>query len=390
MEQTSYSASQAAKILGVSIPTLKGLCKGGRLISFQTPGGHLRIPADSLNAIGQEAESKTRSVVSSPLNIRRERVEEKKLEIEELRLKNEEVRIRTEQEAREKQSRDAARIAELKRQARVEERRREREAADAIRALEEQAAEGRRLRAEVLEESEKLLPAWATPEQHQQAIDEMEALVDKYGIEDSGRIRRLLKGLMERFVSQLQAERQIVDRRARILESTMWKMNVHATAAERGQASRSIRDALDLLALSRTETEERAAAEDAICELNQEIQERVSAINARRQSEAEAQSRKNAEQHAKWVEDAKLATQKNQIDRLVSTGMTVVSIYLTQLETEAEDAEDGDLIAEINDEDQTLFNTVVEERLREQITGSETYDQIAKLARAIVDQELKG
>ena len=47
----SFSASEAAALLRVSIPTLKRMVGEGRLESFRTPGGHLRILAASVDTL---------------------------------------------------------------------------------------------------------------------------------------------------------------------------------------------------------------------------------------------------------------------------------------------------------------------------------------------------
>ena len=53
----SFSASEAASLLGVSIPTLKRMVVEGRLESFRTPGGHLRILAESVDTLRESKRS---------------------------------------------------------------------------------------------------------------------------------------------------------------------------------------------------------------------------------------------------------------------------------------------------------------------------------------------
>ena len=44
----AYTTHQAAKLLGVSLPTIVNWIKAGRLQAYRTPGGHRRIPAESI------------------------------------------------------------------------------------------------------------------------------------------------------------------------------------------------------------------------------------------------------------------------------------------------------------------------------------------------------
>lgn len=44
----AYTTHQAAKLLGVSLPTVVNWVKSGKLDAYRTPGGHRRIPAESI------------------------------------------------------------------------------------------------------------------------------------------------------------------------------------------------------------------------------------------------------------------------------------------------------------------------------------------------------
>lgn len=44
----AYTTHQAAKLLGVSLPTIVNWIKAGRLEAYRTPGGHRRIPAEAI------------------------------------------------------------------------------------------------------------------------------------------------------------------------------------------------------------------------------------------------------------------------------------------------------------------------------------------------------
>jgi len=386
-EQTSYCASKAAALLGISIPTLKGLCNSGQLTSFRTPGGHLRVSAESVRDVGHDHQLVS-SRSGAPLAIRRERVEEKKLQIEELRLTNEEERIRAELEAKQTQSRNERRIAEIKRQAKAEERRREREAQQARLEQQRQEVEERSLRAKLLTEAEDLLPSWLSHEEHEQCIDDLKGLVDTFGVDDFERTRKRLRDAVTRFTEESKLERQIAERRERILQSTMWRLHRGATPSEKTTAAHLIREALDLLPLSRTEVEEQAVAENAVSELDQEIKQRWETAEACRRSEADAKAKKDAEAFAKWKDDFDRQQQGKKIDDRVRQGMTMASLYLLRCQEEpADDEEDYETI-EVDDDAALL--AAVERGLRDKITGDETYDQVSKISQEIVDSELGG
>ncbi len=119
----SLSVSEAAALLGISIPTVKRMVAEGRLQSFRTPGGHLRILAESVEAV-RERQPASRPVrnPSPVLQNRRERLEELTLEAQEHRARRELEKLRTndreeaesrQAEARDRAEADARRKAEL-------------------------------------------------------------------------------------------------------------------------------------------------------------------------------------------------------------------------------------------------------------------------------------
>ncbi len=125
-EAESYSASEAAAVLGVSIPTLKRMVAEDRLESFRTPGGHLRISADSVKTIRERGAKRMLPVMRSAspvLQNRRERLEELTLEAQELRVRRDLVKLQQEdqQEAeRQQEEEDAREHEEAERQADVD------------------------------------------------------------------------------------------------------------------------------------------------------------------------------------------------------------------------------------------------------------------------------
>src|SRR5439155_7940897 len=140
----SRSVSEAARVLGVSIPTARRMVADGQLEAFRTPGGHLRIVAESIEALREQAQ-RPRPVreASLVLHNRRERLEELTIEAQELRAKRELEKLRREQAEEEEQRQAEAEArdleaAEQREAARLEQRHFEREQQ---RELERQEAE---------------------------------------------------------------------------------------------------------------------------------------------------------------------------------------------------------------------------------------------------------
>jgi excisionase family DNA binding protein len=51
-----FRASEAAKYLGISLPTLKKIEREGKLVPFRTPGGHRRYTLEMLNEYLESAQ----------------------------------------------------------------------------------------------------------------------------------------------------------------------------------------------------------------------------------------------------------------------------------------------------------------------------------------------
>jgi excisionase family DNA binding protein len=106
----SYSVSEAAILLGVSIPTLKKMVTDGTLDGFRTSGGHHRITADSIEAMKSQRETRARPVreASPVLQSRRERLEELNIEAQEVRARRQLAKLqREEQEEAERREAEA-------------------------------------------------------------------------------------------------------------------------------------------------------------------------------------------------------------------------------------------------------------------------------------------
>jgi excisionase family DNA binding protein len=79
--------SEATAALGVSAPTVKRMVAEGRIEAYRTPGRHLRILAESVEAMREGKHGQPRPVrdASPVLQNRRERLEELTLETQEVR-----------------------------------------------------------------------------------------------------------------------------------------------------------------------------------------------------------------------------------------------------------------------------------------------------------------
>lgn len=122
-----HTVGQAAGILGVSVPTIRRMVQDGELRSFPTPGGHLRIAAESVERIrdGRTKESRNREP-SSVLKGRREHIEELGLDAQEVRLQREIGKLR--KEVAEETERDRLELVRSERVRRQEEEKPRREA----------------------------------------------------------------------------------------------------------------------------------------------------------------------------------------------------------------------------------------------------------------------
>lgn len=100
MNIQSYSPAAAGRKAGLSRSTIQRLISDGDLSSFKTPGGHVRIPAESLEEFLQRRNGKRTAVNSSALDRRREILESKRLRLQEASVDEELREVRAERRAR--------------------------------------------------------------------------------------------------------------------------------------------------------------------------------------------------------------------------------------------------------------------------------------------------
>jgi excisionase family DNA binding protein len=425
----SYSVSEAATILGVSIPTLKRMVAEGRVESFRTPGGHLRIPAESINEVREHRQTHPRPVrdASPVLQNRRERLEELTLEAQEHRARRELARLRQE-EREEIESKEAE--AEAREQAAAQreaelEIERERLRHDRTKEAERREA-GRELaafRCRWLDEANTALSApqnsWLSPSQRKEILEALEIEIEKRHPVDELSMATILKRSLESMAEPFQRQQQAQEKRRRVIQNALSDLPYSATEAERVRAAATIRDALRGLDDDTDECEMRVAAQEAMQPLRQVIEKRllderltewaVRELPWSRNDRDEARLRREcaetleelpadaSEVEAKEALEPTISEMSEEIEERqtqkqrqtqkatrIQEAVAEVTRYLWQLkqdgEISPEDYLDYDLRADLQ--------TVVREELESELSGQETTKEVKDLARAIIDDEL--
>lgn len=436
----SYTASDAATLLGVSVPTLKRMVRDGTLEGFRTPGGHLRVTAESIEAVKNQREAKPRPVreASPVLQNRRERLEELTLEAQEHRAKRELAKLeREENEEAERQDAEAqAREEEVaQRQAELELEREQLEL--------EKAQESARQEREEIEdwkkgEAERELAEfrcrwmdkaseavsgyqyeWLSATQRKEVLEGLEVEIEKRQPQDEPRMAAILARSLAALVEPLKAEHDAQARRQNITKQLLWSLPNSATEAERLRATVAIREALQRLGNLADEGEMRLTAEEAVRPIRQattkqEMDARLlnwavfqlpwsrndhdvarvrgevaEILGELRADVLEATAR---EALAPTVNEARQEIEQRQAETqrqarkatLIQQGITEVSTCLLEMKCKGqlsdEDYWDSEFTAAIREE--------VRRHLEANLSGDETVDDLRKLTRQIVDTEI--
>ena len=271
-------------MLGVSTPTLKRMVAEGRLESFRTPGGHVRILAESIGAMRERRTERIRPVrdASPVLQNRRERLEELTLEAQEVRARRELEKLQREdeeeaeqqeeeEEAREQEAAERQAELELEREQLEQEQAQERARKEAERAL---AA----FRYRWLQEANQALAdpqcRWLSAAQKKEIIDAVEAEIGKRQPSDAPRMATILAHTIAALMERYQAERQAQKRRQEIIDRALWSVSVFATDQEKARAIVAVREAVRRLDADASESELLTSAQEAIRPINQVIERR--------------------------------------------------------------------------------------------------------------------
>lgn len=360
MATHSYSVREAAQFLGVSIPTVKGMIDAEQLRAFRTPGGHLRVLAESLERVQQGRALRPAAQVSSVLQNRRERVEELGLEAQELRAGRDVRKLREEEAAqarekreqrqeRDRQAQQEARALELEQQhIEIEERQREQQA--------RAQAAVRHFRARWLAHADKLLGPftyiWLTAPQRTEVAAALEAEIGKHGPDDGERMERIIEDALASLIAPLEAQREQARSREQAVQRAMLSLSFRATVSERVRAEALAREAVKQMPLDATPDELLLKAQDAVASIARTVEER-------------AASEKREANKQEFIRSASL----------------VVTFYKDQLrdkrDISRQDYADSDLWEQIKED--------VRDQLSEELTGDESPEEVQALICGMVD-----
>jgi len=360
MASRSYSVRKAAQVLGVSVPTAKRMIDAEQLGAFETPGGHLRVLADSLERVQQGRGLRPAPQVSSVLQNRRERVEELGLEAQELRATREIRKLRQEdagerqqkQEERQQRAREAEQEAQRleleQQQLEIEEREREQQAR-AQSALSH-------FRQRWLAHADKLLGPftyiWLTAPQRKEVAEGLEAEIAKHGPDDEQRMQRIIEDALASLIAPLEAQRQIARRREQAVQHTMLSLSFRATVSERARAEALAREVLKQMPLDATPDELLLKAQDAVASIAHTVEDR----EARQKREANKRE-------------------------FIGNAFLAVSIYRRELEAEGN-------ISRQESSDEEMWNSIkddVRHQLSQKLTGDESPEEVEGLIHDMVD-----
>lgn len=295
-EADSHSASDAAALLGVSVPTLKRMVRDGTLEGFHTPGGHLRVLAESIEAVREQRQTRPRPVreASPVLQNRRERLEELTLEAQEHRARRELEKLRAEEqeeaesreaeaEAREEEAAQRQAELELEREQLEFEKAQEQARRDRELYQEEQMREaGRELAAFRCRWQERASEAvaayeyrWLLATQRKEVLEGLEAEIEKRQPADEPRMAAIIARSLQALAEPIRADRDAQERRQKLTNGALWSLPGSATEVEKIKATAAIRDALRRFGNFADVCEMRVAAQEAVQPVRQAVGKRL-------------------------------------------------------------------------------------------------------------------
>lgn len=403
------------------------------LESFRTPGGHLRITRESVEAARTGRKEKREAPgPSSVLRNRRERVEELALEAQELRAQREIERLRREKdeeqaeteaeaEAQERQADRETEAARLRLERVRIQQERERERREAERELQAFRARWRQEAENFLQEFRfRLAHPWLSQAQRREILNACDTEIANRQLADEPLMKAVIERTVSATIEPWERKQRVVELREDAARVALWKLPSGTTDQEKAQAANLIRQSLEKLPTSTTGLELRAAAEEAIVRLCCAIEKRklhkevtdwavrqlplLDSTDADKNSlrrecaaalaelpadvtETEAREHLQAliEQATQEIEDRTADQErKRRKPQLVAQGVQEVSHYLFELEHDGEISSDdlwnSDLTSDLEE--------AVKEQLESELTGEENGKEVRELARDIVDDEL--
>ena len=436
----SYSVSEAARLLGISIPTLKRMAADGQLEGFRTPGGHLRIIAESIEALREQRRQPRPVRDPSPvLQNRRERLEELTLEAQEHRARRELEKLRREEQQESERLEAEAQAREdevVQREAEIE---LERERLELERAQQRARQEGEQAEEREKREAKQALAAfrcrwqtkaseavpaceyrWLSATQRKEVLGGLEAEIEKRQPADEPRMGTILARSIEALVEPFQAERDAQERRRTLTEEALRSLPYLATEAEKVRATVAIREALRRLDSHADVCEMRVAVQEAVKPVHLAVEKRLldtrlldwairelpwsrtdrDEARIRREcaeiqaelplgtSEAEGKEALESTLREACAEIEKRQAEKDRQARkasLIQQGVAEVSSYLLELKREGEisddDYWDSDFTADLKD--------AVRRGLEAELSGDETTQEVKELVHEIIDGDLE-
>lgn len=359
----SVPVAEAARLLGVSVRTVKRMCEAGELASFRTAGaggGHLRLPVEAIKAFRQQGHaSPAPGLTSGVLQNKREGLETLNLELQERRVKRELAKLSEEDAEADRRREAAARAEELANKCALEEsrerREREQRQAEVERerhewadswldyALKSLPQDTPRATALDVHESVEAALAKFTPEQPQSVVQCLVlAAVDK-ALKPWKRRQEIERAVQE-------ASKELPALVQGYFEPSEWEVRTMQAA----------REAIAKLPADASLAEVRAAAVQAGKRVAGEYQ----AEQAQAQADRERQRREVSKKF------------------LVDIGVGHVAPYLAKLQA------DGAIWDE--DLDRKLgLEAAVRKVLEDRLTGAEGFEEAQRVARVVVDHELE-
>jgi excisionase family DNA binding protein len=435
----SHSASEAAALLGVSIPTLKRMVAEGRLDAFRTPGGHFRITAESIEALREQRQTRPRPVrdASPVLQNRRERLEELTLEAQEHRARRELEKLRAEEQeeadrreaeaqAREEEAAQRQAKLELEREQLEFEKAQEQARRDREQDQEEQKREAERelaaFRCRWQEKASEAVAAyeyrWLLATQRKEVLEGLEAEIEKRQPADEPRMTAIIARSLQALAEPIRADRDAQERRQKLTNEALWSLPFFATEAEKVKATAAIREALRRFDCNADLCEMRIAAQEAVQPVRQAVGKRlldakllqwaIRELPWNRTDRDEARVRREcaeilaelpldiSEAEGKealepTVLEASQEIKQRQAERdrqarksiLTQQGVDEVSSYLLELkrdgEITAEESWDSEFTAHLSE--------TVRRGLEAELSGDETSQEVRELVREIIDAQ---
>jgi excisionase family DNA binding protein len=367
-DQDSVSATEAARELNSSSRSLRRLAEAGKIRSFRTPGGYIRIRRADLDAYKQSLSSSSVPGVPSRVDSGREDVQMLSLELQQRRLRRDLQRLDEEDAEAERKRAEAVAAEQVRSQEALEQARRER--AERERREEEEwekqaEFEYRQQWADSwLEYGLRSLDPNLSPEfvlQIQPAIEESLKTVSP--TRPTAIVQQLVLAAIQRIVGPWRRQQEIE------------KAIKRATQ----ELPLQVRNFSDIFPPTNWEARATAAARDAVSRLV----DNVSLVEI--QAAAVAAGRKVASEYTAEQDRAREEQQRqgraSSKAFLVSLGVAEIGSHLRSLH----------LRDEIFDEDlarQVEIETSVRAALEQRLTGSESLLDAQRMARNLVDEEV--